>query len=316
MSSSPSRILVLGSINLDEVFSVDTIVSPGETVSSLSYRRYLGGKGNNQAIALARAGAAVSFAGKIGPDGEAALGPLAEAGVDVARVGRGETPTGRAVIQVDREGENCIIVYGGANRDISPAEIGAMLEGWGAGDALLLQNEISSLAAAITLARDKGLRVYLNPSPADSSLLELPLHLVHCLVVNRSEAALLSGRPSQNGNQLIDALAERFPGAEVLLTLGADGALWRPAGPLTPPGGDSESADKPQVLMVAAARVKPVDTTAAGDTFTGYFIAARLRGDSPQLALREAAAASGICVTRPGAVPSIPERKEVLPFLS
>ncbi len=301
------RILVMGSINLDEVYSVRDIVIPGETISCQAYDRYLGGKGNNQAIALARAGAAVSFAGRAGADGAEAVEFLASAGVDVSRILRSPGPTGRAIIQVDSRGENCIIVYGGANREITGEDARAMLDGWGPGDSILFQNEISSLGEAIAHAHDRGLRVYLNPSPADSEILNLPLNLVDCLILNRVEASLLSGVSDNSPDALLSGLARRFPDAEILLTLGSRGALWLAGNGLRDEAGNS--------VRMGAALVEAIDTTAAGDTFTGYFIAARLRGDAPAAAMREAAAASGLCVTRAGAVPSIPERREVVQAL-
>lgn len=301
------RILVIGSVNLDEVYSVSRIAVPGETVSCSAYNRYLGGKGNNQALALSRAGASVSFAGKIGRDGTEAVDALAALGVDVSRVLDTGSATGRALIQVDARGENCIIVHGGANREITPADVAGMLAGWGPGDSVLFQNEISSLSVAISMAHERGIRVYLNPSPADSSILALPLSLVDCLIVNRIEASLLANLDSFDGAALLAALGRRFPDTELLLTLGSEGAIWN--------SGSVSSSGAPEIVKTGAARVVAVDTTAAGDTFTGYFIAARLRGASASEALREAACAAGICVTRKGATPSIPVRKEVLAAL-
>ncbi len=297
------RILVIGSINLDEVYSVSDIVVPGQTVSCDSYNRYLGGKGNNQAIALARAGANVAFGGKVGSDGSDAVGFLASCGVDTGRIGLSSGPTGRAVIQVDRRGENSIIVYGGANRDIGPNDIEAMLSGWGEGDAVLLQNEISSLAEAIRRAHERGMKVFLNPSPADSVIASLPLGLVDCLILNALEAALISGAESDTPDTLLSAVARRFPGAEILITLGSRGSLWH--------SGAGSAVSAGNTVRMGAASVTAVDTTAAGDTFTGYFIAARLRGAEPEASLREASAAAGLCVTKRGAVPSIPERQAV-----
>jgi len=301
------RILVIGSINLDETYSVRDIVLPGQTVSCGEYRRYLGGKGNNQSIALARAGASVSFAGKVGADGADALDFLASCGVDASRVGRSPGSTGRAIIQVDSHGENCIIVYGGANREIAAADIETMLTGWGEGDSVLFQNETSSLADGIVMAHERGLRVYLNPSPADSIITTLPLNLVNCLILNGLEASLITGLDGSSPDALLSALARKFPEMEILITLGSKGSLWL--------AGDGAPDEAGNTVRMGAAAVDAVDTTAAGDTFTGYFIAARLRGDAPAVAMREASAAAGLCVTRAGAVPSIPERQEVLQSL-
>ncbi|OHD81069.1 MAG: hypothetical protein A3J97_15645 [Spirochaetes bacterium RIFOXYC1_FULL_54_7] len=305
------RILNIGSINLDEVFSVPHFIRPGETMTCRSYERFVGGKGNNQSTALGRAGAEIHHAGKIGQDGHFAVELLAKNGVDTSRVRTAEVPTGRALIQVDEQGQNCIILFGGANRAITREDVDSFLDGWGKGDAVLFQNEIASLSYAMEEARKKGLRIYFNPSPADELLADLPLDAVDCFILNEVEGAMLSGLEAGSAGSaglsapgasaevdaMLAALRRRFPGAELLLTLGASGA-------------SHENPDGTRV-SVPARRVKAVDTTAAGDTFTGYFIAARLRGESPQAAMEEATAAAAICVQKPGAAASIPFRTEL-----
>jgi ribokinase len=228
-------------------------------------------------------------------------------------------PTGRALIQVDESGQNCIILFGGANRTITREDVDSFLDGWGEGDAVLFQNEISSLPYAMEKARKRGLRIYFNPSPADESLAGLPLEAVDCFILNEVEGAMLSGLEASPGgtgsvgglaalectshkvpveaDAMLAALRVRFQRAELLLTLGASGACYE--------GSDGTRAS------VQAERVKAVDTTAAGDTFTGYFIAARLRGESPQAAMEKATAAAAICVQKPGAAASIPFRAEL-----
>ena len=314
-----SRILSIGSINLDEVFIVPHFIRPGETMACLSFERFVGGKGNNQSTALARAGAEVHHAGKIGADGRFAVELLRESGVDASRVIEAAMPTGRALIQVDPSGQNCILLFGGANRAIGTADIDAFLSGWGKGDSVLFQNEISALPYAMERAKKQGLRIYLNPSPADEVIQTLPLEAVDCFILNEIEGALLAGKEligeglagedsmaggkdsalsvAEQGEKVLLALRKRFPQADIVLTLGAAGACYS--------GKDGTK------LTVPAAPVKPVDTTAAGDTFTGYFIAALLRGEQPAVAMKEATAAAGICVTRKGAVVSIPRRDEV-----
>lgn len=295
------RILNLGSINLDEVFTVPHFIRPGETMACRSYNRFVGGKGNNQSTALGRAGAEVHHAGKVGPDGHFAVDQLRESGVDVSRVTESTQATGRALIQVDECGQNCIILYGGANRDIDESDVDAMLDGWGAGDAIIFQNEISCLGYAIAQAYKRSMKIFLNPSPADDIIGTLPLDAVDCFILNELEGAMLAGLDAVSGpvfaDEVLERLRCRFPKADLVLTLGADGARWS--------GADGES------FAVPAARVTPVDTTAAGDTFTGYLVAALLRRVVPVAAMREATAAAGICVTRIGAVPSIPWRREL-----
>lgn len=296
-----SRILNLGSINLDEVFTVPHFIRPGETMACRSYERFVGGKGNNQSTALGRAGAEVHHAGKVGPDGRFAVDLLRESGVDVSRVAESALATGRALIQVDAKGQNCIILYGGANRDIAESDVDAFLEGWGEGDAVLFQNEVSCLGYAMAQAKKRGMKIFLNPSPADEIIGTLPLDAVDCFILNELEGAMLAGLDAASGpafaGEVLERLRRRFPKADLVLTLGADGARWSGA------GGES--------FAVPAAKVAPVDTTAAGDTFTGYLVAALLRGEAPAAAMREASAAAGICVTRVGAAPSIPYRREL-----
>lgn len=293
-----SRILNIGSINLDEVFTVSHFIRPGETMACRSYERFLGGKGNNQSTALARAGAAVHHAGMVGEDGASAVAALAASGVDVSRVIVSGTPTGRALIQVDEGGQNCIILYGGANRAISHDDVDSFLDGWGRGDAVLFQNEVSSLDYAMERAAARGLRVFFNPSPADDIIETLPLDLVSCFILNEVEAAMLGGREGgADPRSMLASLRKRFRNADLVLTLGAEGVRYS--------GADGTE------LSVPAERVRPVDTTAAGDTFTGYYLAAVLRGEGNGAALAEATHAAAICVTRKGAAPSIPRREEL-----
>ena len=314
MKRNSSRILNIGSINLDEVFTVQRFILPGETMSCRGYERFLGGKGNNQSTALGRAGARVHHAGKVGRDGRPAVEMLALSGVDTSRIRESEIPTGRALIQVDDTGQNCIILYGGSNRDLTRDDMEFFLEGWGPGDSVLLQNELSSLAYAMERAKRKGLRIYFNPSPADESLSGLPLDAVDCFILNEVEGAMLAGLEAgsvpppagqdaaamtsdKHAGAMLAALRSRFPLAELVLTLGASGSYY-------------SGMDGTQEFMPAM-KVKVVDTTAAGDTFTGYFIAARLRGESPRAAMEEASAAAALCVQKPGASASIPYRADL-----
>jgi ribokinase len=289
------RVLNIGSLNIDEIFTVGHFVRPGETISSLAFSRVAGGKGNNQSIALARAGATVTHAGKIGADGAFLVDLLAEAGVDTSRIRMSSEPTGRALIQVDEAGQNCIILLGGANHDIDEEDIDAFLEGWGEGDAVLLQNEISNLAYAFEAAVDRGLRVFLNPSPMTEELRALPLEEAGCLLFNEVEGEALTGE--RDPERILAALRTRCPRTDLVLTLGAEGLGYA--------GADGTA------LTLPARRVRAVDSTAAGDTFTGYFIAGLARGESPARALDDGIGAAAICVTRAGAVPSIPYRNEI-----
>lgn len=293
------KILNFGSVNIDCVYRVAHFVRPGETISSTGYSRFSGGKGFNQSTALARAGAEVAHAGCVGEDGAWLREALQRDGVDVHLLRMVEGPTGHAIIQVDDAGQNCIIIDGGANRRIAPVDVGAAFAGFSRGDVLLLQNEISTIPEIMRKAAEKGMEIVFNPAPMNEGVFSYPLDLVSLFVVNEVEAAALSG-VAEGGRpeSVLDAMRAKFPSADVLLTLGSLGSLAR-------------FGHRPDVF-VPARKVEAVDTTAAGDTFIGYFLAERQRGASLKVAMEIATAASAVCVTRMGAAPSIPGRAELV----
>lgn len=291
------KVLNFGSLNIDHVYQVDHFVKPGETLSSRQLDLFAGGKGLNQSVALARAGARVSHAGAVGADGRLLTTVLSADGVDVSRVCVLEdTPTGHAVIQVDAAGQNSILLFGGANRCVTEKQIDEALQDFGSGDILILQNEINGIAYLMKRAQEKGLRICLNPSPCDEKIQTLPLDCVDVFLLNEVEAAQICGDALDSKADLLEELAERFPKAEIVLTLGEKGVRY---------------AKGKFRCARSACRVKAVDTTAAGDTFTGYYIACISRGCSVEEALRLATLASGIAVTRNGAQASIPYLAEV-----
>ena len=293
------KILNFGSLNLDQVYGVEHFVRPGETLSSQSLETFRGGKGLNQSVALSRAGAEVFHAGCVGEDGRMLLEGLAQAGADTSQVRvLPDVPTGHAIIQVDPSGQNCILLYGGANQAISPEQIEGTLSHFGQGDLLLLQNEVNGLEQMMRGARERGMRIAFNPSPVDENISHLPLELVEFFLLNEIEGAALGG--GENPDGILQGLRERFPRAKIVLTLGKDGAMYF----------DGEQTFSHPIFPVTA-----VDTTAAGDTFTGYFLEAACRGLPGGECLRRASAASAIAVSRPGASPSIPVRDEVDHFL-
>lgn len=288
------RILNYGSLNIDLVYSVSHFVRAGETIASTGFSRFAGGKGLNQSIALGRAGADVAHGGKVGPDGLFLIALLREAGVDTACLSWDGSATGTALIQVDESGQNCIIIHGGANRENTEAEIDRMLEGFGAGDMLLLQNEVSLPFYAMRKAKDRGMRVAINPSPMSDDLGDIPADWVDIWLLNELEGSALTGREASD--EILDAMQRRYPAAQIVLTLGAGGSACRC---------DGQTYRQP-TLPVAV-----IDTTAAGDTFTGYYLAVLMRGDAIPDALRLATRAAAIAITRPGAAPSIPTMAEV-----
>lgn len=293
------KILNFGSLNIDYVYSLSHFVQKGETITSDMLNVFAGGKGLNQSIALSRAGGNVYHAGAIGADGLFLEEVLNEAGVDTRFLMKCEDiRTGNAIIQKDREGDNCIILYGGANQAITTEMADEVLSAFGEGDWLFLQNEISEIPYMVEKAHERGMRIVLNPSPMNEKILGINLNYIDCFILNEVEAHALV-REDVDKDALLNQLKERFPHAEIVLTLGEKGSVYAGA----------EGIAEQKAYQVAV-----VDTTAAGDTFLGYYMAGRLQGESVKEALDMAARASAIAVSKKGAAPSIPKRDEVLHF--
>ena len=288
------KLLDFGSLNIDHTYQLPHLVRPGETLASDSYHKSEGGKGFNQAVALAKAGQEVYLAGAIGQDGLFLRDYLQELGVHTEHLCVLDAPTGHAMIQLDKEGQNCIILFGGTNGMITEAMIDEVLADFGAGDYLLLQNEISHVDSIICAAHAKGMHIILNPSPMSPELLTWPLELVEWFILNEIEGADITGKTQPE--EMLDELLRRYPACHVVLTLGERGSVY---------------ADAAQRIDQSIVTAHTVDTTAAGDTFTGYFIHALLQGEAIQQALKTAACASAITVSRPGAGRSIPAAEEV-----
>ena len=293
------KALVYGSLNIDYVYQVPHFVQRGETLASDSLRRFSGGKGLNQAVALSRAGVETWMAGAVGEDGAFLLEELRCAGVDTRYVQETAIPTGHAIIQNTPDGDNCILLYGGANRSVTAEQAAAVIGAFSPGDLLLVQNEISSLLPILRLGKERGMHVALNPSPMEAERIRAVLPYTDTLLLNRIEAVQLLEREDE-AEALLRQLRDRFGCGEIVLTLGGEGALLLREG---------------RILRQAAFPVKAVDTTGAGDTFTGYYLAGLLQGEDAASALRCAAAAAALAITRKGASPSIPGREETLAFL-
>lgn len=289
------KIVNYGSLNIDYTFQVEEIARPGQTIGAKSVSRFPGGKGMNQSLALARAGVPVYHAGSIGTDGLFLRELLEKDGVDCRclRV-RKDVGTGSAFIQVDRQGQNCIVLSGGANRANTEDDVRQVLSQFSAGDWILLQNEISCVNSIIRMAWEKGMRVIFNPSPMTDAVLDYDLEKISLFLVNEDEGAHITGR--QDAEEILRVMTKAYPNAEVILTLGAQGAVW---------------SDGVRVIRQPACRVQAVDTTGAGDTFTGYVLAGLSRGQSMEESLAAATKASAIMVTRRGAASAIPYRAEV-----
>jgi len=291
------RFLNYGSVNIDLIFTVDHIVKGGETLQSTSLTRSAGGKGANQSAALAKAGATVFHAGKVGRDGDFLLQLLTSYGVDVSHIRTYDGATGQALIQLDANKQNAIILYSGGNGAIATDEIDQTLEHFGFGDVLVLQNEIVHIDYLIKNAKRRGMKVCMNVAPFDPSALSLPLELIDILVVNEIEGAGLANiQETSDYKAILERLVTRYPASEILLTIGKQGCWY---------------AFKDLRVHHDIYDTPVVDTTAAGDTFIGYYLASIARGCSIRQALQYASKAAGLAVSRPGAMASIPLAEEV-----
>ncbi|WP_226782498.1 ribokinase [Oceaniglobus trochenteri] len=280
----------LGSINIDLVYRVPHITAPGETLVSRGLERGLGGKGANTSIALAQSGAAVLHYGAIGPDGGWTLDELGDRGVDCTHVQRLDTPTGQAVIQVSDDGENAITLLKGANWEFSAEIAETIIANAAPGDWLVIQNETAHVPEVAARAKAAGLSVAYAAAPFDAEATRAVLPHITLLALNEIEA----GQLEQALGQSLDSLDLEM----VLVTRGAEGASLKPR------AGEA-------ILQPAARAERVVDTTAAGDTFLGFFLGRLSLGDPLDEALGMASAASAITVARPGAGGSIPSLDEV-----
>ena len=237
------------------------------------------------------------MAGCVGEDGDMLIDTLSSFGVNVDNVKRLDVPTGNAIIERSRDGQNSIILFAGANRAIDETLIDCVLASFSTGDIIVLQNEINGLSEIIKKASEKGMYVVFNPAPFDESVFSLPLENVNLLVVNEIEGAGVAGKGDDaTYEEILDALKDKYRDNEVIMTCGKNGSYWQK--------GDKRIFEKARV-------VDAVDTTAAGDTFIGYFIASREMGYDTEDAMKYATIASSITVTRKGAAGSVPEGKEV-----
>ena len=300
-------VLVIGSSNTDLIIRVPRIPRPGETVLGGAFSTAAGGKGANQAVAAARAGGRVTFVARIGADGfgDRTLAGLEADGIDTRHVLRtAEAPSGIALITVDERGENSISVASGANALLSAADVARAGEAFAAADIVLLQLEspLAAVEAAVRKAGERGIPVILNPAPA-RELDDALLAGVSVLTPNEHEAELLTGiavEDERSAREAARRLRDRGPGT-VVITMGERGVYASAEG--------SEGS-------VPAFKVEPVDTTAAGDVFSGALAVALAERLALREALRFAQAAAAISVTRPGAQPSAPTRAEIIALIS
>lgn len=284
------KILVFGSCNIDHVYSLDHIFAPGETISADAYNVFPGGKGLNQAIATAKADCPVFFAGCIGRDGLFLRDMLDNSGVNTEYLKITDLSTGHAIIQVDRNGQNSIMIFSGSNGNITEEYIDSVLSHFSSGDIILLQNEINNLDLIISKANAMGMKIILNPSPFRDSFRKYDFDSFFCIILNETEAAQWCG--STDG--FLEMIKNKK--ADAVLTLGGDGCVYCHNG---------------EIKKYPSYRTEVVDTTAAGDTFTGYFISGLYNGNSIDDTIKTASAAAAIAISKEGASSSIPSMETV-----
>ncbi len=292
------RVLNFGSLNLDYVYSVNHFVQPGETLASSARAVKAGGKGLNQSVALARAGAPVWHAGCLGTDGKMLKAILEENGVNTDLLLPVKEMQGHTVIQVVPDGENSILLYGGSNRCVPESHVRQVISRFARGDWLVLQNEISQLPLIVELASRKGMHIALNPSPCDRTIEYLDFSALDWMLVNEIEAEQLTGETEPDS--VWQKLHEQYPALSLLITLGSRGSVAYRI------NGNTVETHREDAVCV-----KAVDTTAAGDTYTGYFIAGLMEGRPLAECMSLAGHAAAVAVTRPGAAESIPWKKEL-----
>ena len=289
------RILNFGSCNIDYVYSMNHIVTVGETITTRNLELFPGGKGLNQSIATARAGAEVFHAGCLGNDGGMLKEILLNSGVNISFLKDVDEKNGHAIIQVSDDGDNSIFIYPGSNSMITRDFVDEVLENFSSDDIILLQNEINDIGYIIEKAHEKGMCVVFNPSPINEIISQIDLGMISYLILNEVEAKEITG--VKDVEEQLTYFEGKYPKLNVILTLGKRGSVMLRDGKL---------------LRQDAYKVTAVDTTAAGDTFTGYFLAGLAVGVDDKTALMRASTASAISVSKKGAAPSIPMLDEVL----
>ncbi len=275
------KLVNFGSLNYDYVYSVDHMVLPGETLSSNSMETFCGGKGLNQSIALAKAGVSVYHAGMVGEDGESLIDMCKENQIDYRYISKVQGKSGHTIIQLDKQGQNSIILFPGTNGLNTLEHIEEVLDYFQEGDMILLQNEINLLDQIIEKAYEKKMKIVLNPSPFNEKVKACDLSKVSMFLMNEIEGYQITGE--KEPEDILNVMESKYPSAEVVLTLGKDGVMYSGNG---------------MRYFRESFKVKAVDTTAAGDTFTGYFLASVIEGKSIEEALKIGSFAASIAVTR------------------
>ena len=288
------KLLVFGSLNIDHTYHLNHIVKEKETIACQTYNISAGGKGLNQAIALAKTGEHVYLAGCLGNDAKMLEDTLNKFNVDISLIKRVDCPNGHAVIQIDDSSENAIFIYGGSNELVDEEYIDKVLSHFRKGDYLILQNEITKQDYLIRRAFKKGMKIFLNPSPCDEKITSLPLNMVDYFFINEIEGQKLTGQTEPSA--ILDVMLQKYPQSHIVLTLGEKGSCYK---------------DKGNYFYEPAHQVKAIDTVGAGDTYMGYFIFGLKNNLSPLKCIILATTAASITVQRKGAAEAIPTLDEL-----
>ena len=283
------KILNFGSINKDFFYSVNDFVKPGETISSIRYNIKIGGKGLNQSVGISKAGQKIYHAGIINKDDTFILDKLKKWNINCENILLSNNPTGHAIIQVDKKGENSIIIHGGANHDVNIKFIKSVLSKFDSGDILVIQNEINNIKEIIDRAHHKKMKIIFNPAPFNNEILSYDLNKISTLILNQTEGEALSKEKKPDG--ILKVLNSKFNNTKIILTLGEKGSLY---------------SFKDELLKIKAHKLDTVDTTGAGDTFIGYYVAGIASKKSKKDNLNRASKAAAIATTKLGGAESIP----------
>ena len=285
------KILNFGSINKYFVYLVENFVQSGQTISSKKYEVFLGGKGLNQSVALAHSGANIYHAGCINKNDDPIIIQLNKWGVNADNIIKVEDPTGHAIIQVNDQGENSIIIHGGANHTISSEQIENTLNKFNSGDILVLQNEINKIDEVINKGYEIGMKIFLNPAPFTKKIINYPLEKLDTLIFNESEGFGLSSG-GKDKTKILKYISKKYPNTKLLLTLGKKGSVY---------------SYNNKVIEIPANKVNSIDTTAAGDTYIGYFISSYYKNNKVKESMEIASKAASISTTKMGGAISIPK---------
>lgn len=291
------KILNFGSLNIDIFFRVENIVKPGETISAKSIEKRPGGKGLNQSVALSKSFENVYHAGSVGDDGIFLIDYLKSENINTKYIKKSDKLTGNAIIQVDDKGENSIVLYKGANFDNDKKFIDEVLDNFDKDDILVLQNEISSMKYLIDKAYEKGMKIVLNPSPITEDVKEFDFNKIDLLLVNEIEAKDIANK--DNIDESINYFMATYPNINLIVTLGSKGSIF---------------VNKNEKIKQEGIKVQSVDSTGAGDTFTGFFVSYFYQGKNVRDCLKFASLASALSVTKSGASISIPSLCDVKEF--